>query len=50
LPASSDAITGGSIVDAVCARQPEQAEAVMRDHLRSVITGLRDVAAAAALQ
>jgi DNA-binding GntR family transcriptional regulator len=36
-----------AIIDAVIARDPEQAEAVMRDHLRSVITGLREVAAAA---
>ena len=32
-----------AIIDAVCARKPEQAEAVMREHLRSVITGLREV-------
>ena len=36
-----------AILDAVCARQPQLAETVMRTHLRSVITGLRDVAAAA---
>ena len=36
-----------AILDAVCARQPEQAETVMREHLRNVITALREVAAAA---
>jgi len=35
-----------AIIDAVCARRPDQAEAVMRDHLRSVITALGEVAAA----
>ncbi len=35
-----------AIVDAVCAREPERAESVMREHLHSVINGLREVAAA----
>ncbi len=35
-----------AIVDTICARQPAEAETVMREHLRSVVTGLREVAAA----
>jgi DNA-binding GntR family transcriptional regulator len=35
-----------AIIDTVCARQPEQAETAMREHLRSVISALREVAAA----
>jgi len=35
-----------AIIDAVCAREPDLAETVMRDHLHSVIGGLRAVAAA----
>ncbi len=35
-----------AILDAVCARRPDVAEAAMRDHLRSVVTALGEVAAA----
>ncbi|WP_256978376.1 GntR family transcriptional regulator [Rhodococcus sp. 14-2470-1a] len=35
-----------AIIDAVCARDSDAAEAAMRAHLRSVITALREVAAA----
>lgn len=34
-----------AIIDTVCARDPERAEAAMRDHLGSVIVALKDVAA-----
>jgi len=35
-----------AIIDTVCAKDPERAETAMRDHLKSVIVALKDVAAA----